>query len=116
MDDVEKARVVQLILRGRTKEAMRLVCESFGKQPPKMKVGRVKGQGRALAVYLPRRSTIYFSDGSLTRNPFVVLHELYHHIRFLAEKHRGTEKHANKFAMEFIRAFSKLSRSPQTPE
>ncbi len=116
MDEAEKARVVQLILEGRTEEAIQLVCESFGRPPPKIRVGRVKGQGRALAVYLPQKSTIYFSDGSLTRNPFVVLHELYHHIRFFAGKHRGTEKHANKFAMEFIEAFSRLSRSPQTPE
>ena len=105
MDDCLKAEVVRLILQGSAEEAIRVVCEAYGKPPPKLKVGRVKGMGSALAVYRVRDETIYLSDGSYIRNPFIILHELYHHLRIFSGRHRGTEKHANRFAMSFMEAY-----------
>jgi len=104
LSEEEKARVVELILDGRAEVALRVVCEAHGRSPPKIRVGRVKGHSRSLAVYEPRSETIYLSDGSLLRNPFVILHELYHHLRMFAGRHRGTEKHANRFAISFLSA------------
>jgi hypothetical protein len=43
------------------------------------------------------------------REPFVVLHEFYHHLRTaLDRKHRGTEKYADEFAREFIEAYKSI--------
>jgi hypothetical protein len=47
------------------------------------------------------------------RNPFVILHEFYHHLRTdLDLKHRGTEKHADAFAREFIQVFESSRVKP----
>ncbi len=110
MDDCLKAKVVRLILEGSTEEAVKLVCGFYGKYPPRIKVGRVKGMGSALAVYRARDETIYLSNGSYLRNPFIILHELYHHLRMFSGRHRGTEKHANSFAKSFIEAFRRCRR------
>jgi hypothetical protein len=41
-------------------------------------------------------------------NPFIVLHEFYHHIRTRAGVHRGSEKHANMYAKSFIDSYKKI--------
>ncbi len=105
LTDREKAIVVSLILQGRVEEALELVCSAYGKVPPKVKVGRVKGHDKALAVYDAKRETIFVSRGDLLRNPFIILHETYHHIRMFAGRHRGTEKHADRFAQSFLEAY-----------
>jgi Zn-dependent peptidase ImmA (M78 family) len=40
-------------------------------------------------------------------NPFVILHEFYHHLRSKSvdRQHRGTEKNANRFAADFLIAY-----------
>ena len=108
MDDVFKARIVQLILDGRVEEALALLSNYFGIPPPRIKVGRVKGRKRALAVYVPKEKTIYVQYGDLYTNPHVILHEFYHHLRFRDGRHRGTEKHADRFAEEFIKAYLRI--------
>ncbi len=50
LTDREKAVVVSLILQGRVEEALKLVCSAYEKVPPRVKVGRVKGHDKALAV------------------------------------------------------------------
>jgi hypothetical protein len=42
------------------------------------------------------------------RNPFIVLHEFYHVIRFKMGKHRGTEKLADEFALVFLKDLYKI--------
>ncbi len=108
MDDVFRAKVVQLILDGRVEEAIKLLSDYYGISSPKVRVGKVKGKKRALAVYSHKDRTIYIQYGDLYTNPFVVLHEFYHHLRFRDGKHRGTEKHADKYAYEFIKAYQKI--------
>ncbi len=111
LSEFDKAIVIALILEGRVEEALRIVCEAHGKTPPKLRVGRVKGHNKALAVYDARSETIFVSDGSLLRNPFIILHELYHHLRIFAGKHRGTEKHADRFAMSFLESYCRVVKA-----
>jgi hypothetical protein len=55
--------------------------------------------------------TISVLNSDTMGNPFVILHEFYHHMRtsVLDKKHRGTEKYANEFAREFIAAYRSLN-------
>ncbi len=117
LNEIQKARVVALILDGRLDEALKFVCDAYGKVPPKVRIGRVKGHDKALAVYDAKRETIFVSDGALVRSPFIMLHELYHHLRMFAGKHRGTEKHADMFAASFLRSYCNvLARMGKAPE
>ena len=74
---------------------------------PRLTVGPVKGRSRAAAVYVPRRKTIYASNRESLFEPAVILHEFYHHLRTRSGKHRGTEKHADLFAKDYLDAYSK---------
>ncbi len=108
MDDNFKAYIVQLILDGKLDEALELLSKEYGVEKPKIKIGKVKGKSRALAVYVAKKKTIIVQDGSLYTNPFVILHEFYHHIRYRGGKHRGTEKNADKYAQDFIEAYKRV--------
>ncbi len=105
MDEDFKAEIVSMIIQGKTIDAIKKLSDSYGIDPPKIKVGRVKGKSRALAVYIPRTKTIVIQNGELFNNPFVVLHEYYHHLRYQDKRHRGTEQNADKYAASFIQAF-----------
>ena len=115
MDEDFKAEIVSMIIQGRTIDAIKKLSDSYGIDPPRIKVGRVKGKSRALAVYIPRTKTIIIQNGELFNNPFVVLHEYYHHLRYQDKRHRGTEQNADKYAASFIQAFkSKVSSKKHT--
>jgi hypothetical protein len=45
-------------------------------------------------------------------NPFVVLHEFYHHLRCkgVDRMHRGTEGNADRFALDFIKAYQETAK------
>jgi hypothetical protein len=43
-------------------------------------------------------------------NPFIILHEFYHHLRYRGMEHRGSEKSANSFASKFIDSYRILKR------
>jgi hypothetical protein len=107
ISDVAKAKIVELIISGRVEEALGRLADLYGVSPPRVKVGRVKGKSRVPAVYVSREETIYIQDGSYYNNPFIVLHEFYHHLRMGGGKHRGTEGYANKYAVKFIEAYVK---------
>lgn len=109
MDDHLKAYIVYLILNGRLDEALEILSKWYGVEKPKIRIGRVKGRSKALAVYLANKKTIVIQDGSLYTNPFVILHEFYHHIRYRGGKHRGTEKNADEYAKGFIDAYRRVS-------
>ncbi len=108
MDDEFKAWIVKLILDGRAEKALEELSMVYGIKPPRIRVGRVKGKKRALAVYIPREKTIYVQYGDLYNDPHVILHEFYHHLRFKDGRHRGTEKYADRYALEFIMAYKKV--------
>ncbi|MEM2969054.1 MAG: hypothetical protein QXP44_04515 [Candidatus Bathyarchaeia archaeon] len=109
-----KPLVVWLILNGRAEEALALLAEKYGVSTPKLKVGLPKGRKRsALGCYTPKNETISLLNSDAVRNPFVILHEFYHHLRThsVDKLHRGTEKHADKFASEFLRAYETARRT-----
>lgn len=103
-----RARAVELILEGRVEEALTLLSEHYGVRPPRIRVGLPKRRRGSLACYDPSKRLICLRSSSELRNPLVVLHEYYHHLRFTAGRHRGTEKHANRYALESCRAYLAL--------
>lgn len=73
--------------------------------------GRSKG---VLAVYSSDRKEILAVSRDYLYDPFVILHEFYHHLRQFAGQHRGTEKNADKFALDFIAAYRRVASQPST--
>jgi Zn-dependent peptidase ImmA (M78 family) len=103
-----KTVIVWLILNKQTEKALELLSKDYGVVVPKLKVGLPKGHTRnAYGTYNAQKQTICVLDSEVFGNPFVILHEFYHHLRSKgADKlHRGTEKNADKFAVEFLREY-----------
>jgi hypothetical protein len=103
-----KPAVVWLILNGKTEEALTLLSKKYNVKTPNLKVGLPKGHKIiAYGCYTSKTETISVLNSDMLINPFVILHEFYHHIRSKAvdKMHRGTEKNADKFALEFIEAY-----------
>ncbi len=102
-----RAEAVKLILMGRAEEALELLSKHYGVETPKLVIGLPRGRTGVLGCYVPSRKTIYLKSSDQYKDPFVILHEYYHHLRFFMGKHRGTEKHANKYALESIMYYMK---------
>ena len=80
---------------------------------PKLAVGATKGKGRrVLAVYSANRKEILAAKREYLYDPFTILHEFYHHLRYFAGVHRGTEKHADRFAIDYIEAYKRVLAEP----
>jgi hypothetical protein len=107
-----EAIVVQLILQGKTEEALEQLARYYNVGIPKIKVGLPKGnRSKVLGCYASKNQTIYALNSDVLKDPFIILHEFYHHLRTSPDKrHKGTEKLASRFAKEFI----ETSRSPRT--
>jgi hypothetical protein len=86
LDDMTKTRIVFMILNKRTEEALQLY-----------------------AVYVQKEGKIYATNSDIFYNPFIMLHEFYHHIRTKAGVHRGTERNANMYAKSFIEAYNRTT-------
>jgi Zn-dependent peptidase ImmA (M78 family) len=111
-----KPKVVWLILNGKPDEALTLLAENYKVTVPKLKVGLPKGRkATAFGVYTSKNETISVLNSDVLVNPFIILHEFYHHLRSrgVDKQHRGTEKNADKFAVEFIEAYKAAARSPE---
>lgn len=105
-DDLTKAKIVQMILDKKTENALEHLSEFYGVSTPKIVVGTIKKKRRTVyAVYVPSEKKIYALNSDIFYNPFVILHEYYHHIRSKLGVHRGSEKHANMFAKKFIDSY-----------
>ena len=105
-----RATVVGLILDGRPEHAVKLLSEYYGVSEPSLRVGTVKGHRKVLACYVEKEKRIYVSKSQLLRDPFVILHEFYHHLRASPiAKSRQVEKRADLFALNFIRDFKLYS-------
>jgi hypothetical protein len=110
-DDLTKAEIVHMILNGKTEDALRSLSKFYKTRTPEIVVGTIKGKRRSVyAVYVQKESKIYAINSDIFCNPFVVLHEFYHHIRTRGGVHRGSEKHANMYARCFIDAYKKTAR------
>jgi len=100
-----KARVVQLILMKETVEALKALSQHYRVNVPNLKVGMPKKYSKKVGCYVSKTKTIHIISREKLEDPFVILHEFYHHLRTQDRKHRGTEKYADRFAAEFIEAF-----------
>jgi hypothetical protein len=108
-DELTKAKVVYMILNRRTEEALQNLSNFYNITPPEIVVGTIKGKRRTVyAVYVQKESKIYAINSDVFYNPFVILHEFYHHIRTRAGVHRGSEKYANMYAKSFIDSYKKI--------
>lgn len=110
--DTFKALIVWLILNGKTEEALANLARNYKVKTPNLKVGLPKGhKAKTYGCYTPKNETISVLNSDVFANPFVILHEFYHHLRSKAvgKAHRGTEKNADKFALEFIMAYKASS-------
>ena len=102
-----RAEIVHLITDGRPEAALRLLSKHYGVPEPTLRVGTVKRHRKVLACYVEKERRIYLSNSGFLTNPFVLLHEFYHHLRASrVEKSRQVEKRADLFAAAFIRDFS----------
>jgi len=99
--------VVWLILNGGAERALGLLSEHFNVSVPSIKVGLPKGRrSTASGCYSSRDRTISVLNSDALKDPFIVLHEFYHHLRTTVDaRHKGTEKYADEFAKEFIEAY-----------
>ena len=109
LDDISKAKIVHMILNRDTEEALQTLSKIYNVTPPEIAVGTIKGKRRTVyAVYVQKERRIYVINSDVFYNPFIVLHEFYHHIRTRAGVHRGSEKHANMYAKSFIDSYKKI--------
>lgn len=108
-DDKFKAEIVQMIINRETESALAILCKYYKISPVKITVGTIKGKRRTVyAVYVQNESKIYCINSDIYYDPFIIVHEFYHHLRTVAGLHRGSEKHANKFAKDFIDSYNKI--------
>ena len=109
----DKPQIVRLILNKKTEEALVLLSKLYEVEVPRLKVGLPKGHRKNIyGCYTSKNQTISVMNSDTLGNPFVILHEFYHHLRTKAvdRQHRGTEKNANKFAADFLRAYQAASK------
>jgi hypothetical protein len=111
LDDLTKAKIVYMVLNRKTEEALQHLSKLYNVAPPEIVVGTVKGKRKTVyAVYVQNESKIYAINSDVFYNPFVVLHEFYHHIRTKGGIHRGSEKNANKYAKSFLEAYNRITK------
>jgi len=92
-----------------------MLSEHYHVDLPRLGVGVVKGRSKGvLAVYSPDRKEILAVSQEYLYDPFTMLHEFYHHLRQFAGKHRGTEKNADKFALDYIAAYKRAVSGMRT--
>jgi hypothetical protein len=109
LDDTFKAYIVQLIIDKKTEQAIESLSRFYEIKPPHIVVGTIKGKRRTVyAVYVQRECKIYCINSDIFYNPFIVMHEFYHHLRTTAGVHRGSEKHANMYARDFIDSYKTI--------
>jgi hypothetical protein len=106
-----KANIVRLLSNGKTEEALEQLASFYHVSTPRIKVGLPKGhRKKTLACYTARDKTIAVLNSDTLMDPFTVLHEFYHHVRFrLRGHHRGTERNANEFARNFIQSYKLIA-------
>jgi hypothetical protein len=101
-----KAKVVRLVLSKDTEEAVELASQHYRIAKPKLRVGMPKRHSKKLACYVANNRTIYVFKREFLCNPHVILHEFYHHLRNSTSTQKGLEKHADRFAEDFLKAYN----------
>ncbi len=100
-----KAKIVHLIIDQKTEKALELLSQYHHVPTPKLKVGMPKGDFKHKGCYVVQNGTIHVANGDSLYNPYIILHEFYHHLRTRGATHRGTEKNADRFAKDYIATY-----------
>jgi len=110
-----KAYIVWLILGSKTEKALEMLAEHYEVEKPKLTVGLPKRhKTNVLGCYSARDKTISVLNSDMLRNPSIIIHEFYHHLRIdLDHKHRGNERNAREFAQDYIDAYKALNNPKQ---
>jgi hypothetical protein len=109
LDEENMVRIVRKILNKDTEQALLELSNLYNIRPPEIVVGTIKGKRKTVyAVYVQNENRIYAMNSDIFYDPFVVLHEFYHHLRSRGGVHRGSERNANMYAKKFIDAYSKV--------
>jgi hypothetical protein len=111
-DPLFKAKIVYLIISKDTSEALQLLSSHYGVVEPKLKVGMPKRYSKNPGCYVHNSRTIHISRREILHNPFVILHEFYHHLRSVSNAQDGIEKYADSFAKDYLKAYRKLKHHP----
>ena len=109
-----KSTIVLLILNKQTEQALELLAKNYEVDVPNLKIGLPKGhKNKVYGTYSTKNQTICLLNSDMLGNPFVVLHEFYHHLRSKAvdKQHRGTEKNADKFAIDYIKEYQTATKN-----
>ena len=106
-ENLFKAKIVHLIADNNAEQALAMLSEHYHVSVPKLKVGMPKGEAKHQGCYVGKTKTIHIANGSNLNDPYMILHEFYHHLRTsgTTHVHRGTEKNAEKFAKDYIATF-----------
>jgi hypothetical protein len=108
LDDLARTKIVWMILNKKTEHALQYLSSFYNMAPPQIVVGTIKGKRKTVyAVYVQKQRKIYAINSDVFYNPFIVLHEFYHHIRTRAGVHRGSERNADMYAKSFIDAYNR---------
>lgn len=106
VDDLAfRIKVVYLILSKDTEQALTILSQHYDVAEPKLKVGMPKRYSKNPACYVSKTRTIHVSRMEILYNPFVILHEFYHHLRNVTDAQGGIEKYANQFASNYLQAY-----------
>ncbi|MDQ3836741.1 MAG: hypothetical protein M3270_07395 [Thermoproteota archaeon] len=115
LDELTKTKIVLMILNKNTEQALQNLSKFYNVNPPEIVVGTIKGKRKTVyAVYVQKESKIYAINSDVFYNPFIVLHEFYHHLRTKGGIHRGSEKNANRYAKSFIDAYNSMTKKMTT--
>jgi hypothetical protein len=109
---IDKQQIVHLIINQKTEEALTLLAKHYRVAVPQLKVGLPKGRKKNIyGCYTSKNQTISVLSSDFLGNPFVILHEFYHHLRSKSvdRQHKGTEKNADRFATDFLIAYQLAS-------
>jgi len=91
-EELFKASIVHLILSKKPEEAFELLSKHYHVRVPKLRIGLPKGNLKNAGCYIAGKRTVYVSHRENLYNPYLLLHEFYHHLRTTCGKHIGTEK------------------------
>jgi Zn-dependent peptidase ImmA (M78 family) len=115
-EDNFKPFIVWLILNGKPEEALDLLAKKYKVNVPDLKVGLPKGRKiTAYGCYTTKNQTIAVQNSDVLANPFVILHEFYHHLRSKSvdRMHKGTERGADQFALDFLMHYQLAAKKAQ---
>ena len=99
--------IVATVLDMRPEDAIDLLSRHYRVERPKIGIGVLEGKTKTVrAVYSQGRKEILAARREHFYDPFVLVHEFYHHLRSVGGRHRGTERQADEFALGFIRAYN----------